>query len=105
MDVSGLTKLDLAEIAMEAAQEEFDAQQYICQELATAIQAVQDFCEDTEHKRVILYELTEFQEGADNRLSKLRRKLSAAEQHYKPCRIMPAGLAILYQNLYQLSLY
>lgn len=82
MDVSGLTKLDLAEIAMDNAQEEFEAQQYICQELATAIQAVQDFCEDTEHRRVILHELTEFQEGADNRLNEMRRKLSAAEQCY-----------------------
>ena len=82
MDVSGLTNLDLAEISMEAAQEEFDAQQYVCQELAAAIQAVEDFCEDTEHRRVILHELTEFQEGADNRLNEMRRKLSAAEQHY-----------------------
>ena len=82
MDVSGLTELDLAEIAMEAAQEEFDAQQYICQELTAAIQAVQDFCEDTEHRSVILHELTEFQEGVDDYLNKLHRKLSAAEQHY-----------------------
>lgn len=82
MDVSGLTKLDLAEIAVEAAQGEFDAQQYICRELATAIQAVQDFCEDTEHRSVILQELTDFQEVADNRLNELRRKLSTAEQCY-----------------------
>lgn len=82
MDVSGLTKLDLAEIAVDAAQEEFDAQQYICRELATAIQAVQDFCEDTEHKSVILHELTMFQESADDWLNELRRKLNTAEQCY-----------------------
>lgn len=82
MDVNELTKLDLAEIAVGAAYEEFHSQQYICKELATAIQAVQDFCEDTEHRAVILHELTEFQDGADNRLNALRRKLSAAEQCY-----------------------
>lgn len=83
MNMSGLTNLDLAEVAMEAAQEEFDAQQYICQELATAIQAVQDFCEDTKHRSAILHELAEFKDGADDRLNILRRKLNAAESCYE----------------------
>lgn len=82
MNMSGLTKLDLAEVAMEAAQEEFEAQRYICQELATAIQAVQDFCEDTKHRSTILHDLAEFKDGADDRLNVLRRKLSTAEQCY-----------------------
>ena len=82
MNVSGLSNLDLAEISMNNAQEEFDAQQFICRELETAIQAVQDFCEDTEHRQAILCELTEFQEVANNWLDMLGRKLSAAEQCY-----------------------
>lgn len=80
-DTNGLTELDFAQIDAENAEDECSDQRYYIRELQTAIDAVNDFCEDSVHRQAILAELYEQQDWTEKRLKAAERKLYAAEQH------------------------
>lgn len=81
IDTGKLTELASARIDVESAEEEYNDQRCYIQELQTAIDAINDFCEDSVHKQVILAELYEQQDWRGKRLKAAERELDAAGRH------------------------
>lgn len=81
IDTSELTELASVRIDVESAEDEYNDQRYYIRELQTAIDAVNDFCEDSVHRQAILAELYEHQEQAGKHLKAAERELNAAERH------------------------
>ena len=81
VDTGEVTELASARIDVESAEEECNDQRYYIQEFQTAIDAINDFCEDSVHKQAILAELYEHQEQAGKHLKAAERELNAAGRH------------------------
>lgn len=82
MDARGLTVLEIAQIAMEKAQEEYNERKYYYDEICAAIEAIEDFCEDSTHKSAILAELADQKERAEELFNAAEQKMNAADEHY-----------------------
>lgn len=76
-----LTPKCLAEIECELAEEKYNEQKYICDSLRTAIEAIQDYLGWSEARDIIVDELENSLEGAENTLLRCKATLDAAENN------------------------
>ena len=76
---------------IEDAEQSYNEQKFICDELKTAIQCVEEYCENTEAKAYILDELNTNLEYATATLTARKAALDAAEQEWKAAKQAPAA--------------
>lgn len=75
---------------IEDAEQSYNEQKFICDELKTAIQCVEEYCENTEAKASILDELNTALEYAMATLAARKAALDVAEQEWKAAQQAPA---------------
>lgn len=78
---------------IEDAEQSYNEQKFIFDELKTAIQCVEEYCENTEAKAYILDELNTNLEYATATLTARKAALDAAEQEWKAAQQAPAAKA------------
>lgn len=78
---------------IEDAEQSYNEQKFICDELKTAIQCVEEYCENTEARAYILDELNTNLEYATATLTARKAALDAAEQEWKAAQQAPAAKA------------
>ena len=76
---------------IEDAEQSYNEQKFICDELKTAIQCVEEYCENTEAKAPILDELNTALEYAMATLAARKVSLDAAEQEWKAAQQAPTA--------------
>lgn len=75
---------------IEDAEQSYNEQKFICDELKTAIQCVEEYCENTEAKVHIINELNTNLEYAMATLAARKVPLDVAEQEWKAAQQAPA---------------